>query len=287
MKCKKKWNPFARTIIFLSVLLFMIITTAICLFYYVFSIPEPEGLSLASWPETFTDNFSIWLEHRNETIHIQEIGLKRLDEYGLWIQIMDESGQEVFSHNKPQDYPTSYSASELLALNTSAYDQDHTVFSNSFQDSGKTWSYIIGFPYAIGKYMLYYNGENVTRLSPVARVTIFSALGVLIIFVLGYGFWLSRKLARITDGIKNVSLRAYQPVKENGMFGEIYVALNQMDQEIRHADRVKEATERTRREWISNITHDLKTPLSPVKAMRNCSQTVFQRISKLSRNTVP
>lgn len=265
MKRKKKWNPFARTIIFLSVLLFMIITTAICLFYYVFSIPEPEGLSLASWPETFTDNFSIWLEHRNETIHIQEIGLKRLDEYGLWIQIMDESGQEVFSHNKPRDYPTSYSASELLALNTSAYDQDHTVFSNSFQDSGKTWSYIIGFPYAIGKYMLYYNGENFARLSPVARITIFSVLGVLTIFVLGYGFWLSRKLARITDGIKNVLLRAYQPVKENGMFGEIYVALNQMDQEMRHADRVKEATERMRREWISNITHDLKTPLSPVK----------------------
>lgn len=265
MRHKKKWDPFARTGIFLSILLFVIMTSAICLFYYVFSIPEPEGLSLASWPETFTDNFSIWLEYESGTIRIQEIGLKRLDEYGLWIQIIDQSGQEVFSYNKPGDYPTSYTASELLAFSTSAYERNHTVFADSFQNSGKTWSYLIGFPYAIGKYMLYYNGENVVRLSPVARITSFSALGVLIFFVLGYGFWLSWKLSRITGDVEKIPLRAYQPVKESGMFGEIYAALNQMNQEIRHADQVKDNTERWRSEWISNITHDLKTPLSPVK----------------------
>ena len=35
--------------------------------------------------------------------------------------------------------------------------------------------------------------------------------------------------------------------------------------DIRHADKVNEDTERVRREWITNITHDLKTPLSPIK----------------------
>lgn len=38
-----------------------------------------------------------------------------------------------------------------------------------------------------------------------------------------------------------------------------------MDEEIRHSDQIKEETDRVRREWITNITHDLKTPLSPVK----------------------
>lgn len=49
------------------------------------------------------------------------------------------------------------------------------------------------------------------------------------------------------------------------MFSEIYGALNQTDCEIRRADQANEETERTRREWIANITHDLKTPLSPIK----------------------
>ena len=42
-------------------------------------------------------------------------------------------------------------------------------------------------------------------------------------------------------------------------------ALNKMDMEIRQSDKIKEETENARTEWIANITHDLKTPLSPVK----------------------
>ena len=38
-----------------------------------------------------------------------------------------------------------------------------------------------------------------------------------------------------------------------------------MDMEIQRSDQIRENTERARQEWIANITHDLKTPLSPVK----------------------
>ncbi len=38
-----------------------------------------------------------------------------------------------------------------------------------------------------------------------------------------------------------------------------------MDKEIRNSDKLQEETERMRSEWIANITHDLKTPLSPIK----------------------
>lgn len=113
--------------------------------------------------------------------------------------------------------------------------------------------------------MLHYNGDRVARLSPVARIIILAALGSIVIVVLVYGFWLSRKLSGITKGIKNISLRTYEPLQENGMFGEIYSALNKMDRDIHRADQISQETETTRREWIANITHDLKTPLSPIK----------------------
>ena len=35
--------------------------------------------------------------------------------------------------------------------------------------------------------------------------------------------------------------------------------------EIRNSDKIQEETDRVRNEWITNITHDLKTPLSPIK----------------------
>ena len=265
MKSKKKFNPFFRMVLLLLIVVLIGIATAIGLFYYMFSIPEPEGMSLAHWPQNFTDSFTAWTTYENGELSIEEIGLKRLDEYGLWIQFIDESGQEIFSHNKPANYPTKYSASELISFKTSDYEHDYTVFSNSLDDSEETFSYIIGFPYDIGKYMLHYNGDRVARLSPVARVVILFVLGILIISVLTYGFWLSRKLSKITDGIRNIPLRSYEPLREKGMFSEIYGALNQTDREIRRADQANEETERTRREWIANITHDLKTPLSPIK----------------------
>lgn len=265
MKNKRKINPVLRIFVSLVALVLLVIVLGIGLFYYVFSIHEPEGLSLANWPNRFTDNFSAWMENEGGTLQIKALGLNRLDEYGLWLQVIDESGQEVFSYNKPENYPLHYSASELVKLAASNYENGNTVFVSSYEDSGQTWSYLIGFPYAIGKHMLYYNGETVSRLSPIFRIVIFFIFFAGIVLFLIYGFWLIRQMGKITRGIGHITLRTYQPLPEKGLFHDIYKALNKMDTDIRYSDQLKEETDRVRREWITNITHDLKTPLSPVK----------------------
>lgn len=225
----------------MSVLFLTISVVAISLFYYVFSIPEPEGVSITDWPQRFTNNFSVWTTYENGQLKIEEIGLKRLDEYGLWIQVFDETGEEIFSHNKPAEYPTKYSAPELLAISNSAYQNGYTIFASNIEDTGGLYSYIV-----------------LNLLIPLSLV-------VLIILAVAYMLWLSRKLSKVTDGIRGLSKREYSAIKENGVFSEIYAALNKMNSDLKQADKVKEETERTRREWITNITHDLKTPLSPIK----------------------
>lgn len=265
MKHKKKMNLFVRTLIFLVALILIIIAAAISFFYYMFSIPEPEGLSTAQWPQVFTNSFSVWATYENGEVTVEEIGLARLEEYGLWIQFIDESGQEIFSYHKPADYPTKYTASDLIALRTSPYEKGNTVFVGQLENSGEVCSYLVGFPYDIGKYMLYYNGARIARLSPTARMVMILVFSILIIFVLGYVFWLSRKLSKMTEGIRTIASRTYQPLRENGVFREVFCGLNKMNAQIQYSDQVQADTERLRGEWIANITHDLKTPLSPVK----------------------
>lgn len=265
MKNKLKSNPFIRISVLVSAFVIIAVTVAIGLFYYMFSIPEPNGLSLASWPDRFTDNFSFWIENENGVIGVKESGLERLDEYGLWVQIVDEAGNEVFSYKKPDAYPSNYSASELTSLSETAFENGTTVFVSNVEKSGETLNYIVGFPYNIGKYMLYYNGETVSRLSPVFRATVFVALCAVVLFTILYGFWLTRHLGKITNGIREISLHTYQPLKERGIFKGIYGALNQMNAEVKRSNKIREDTEQARRDWISNITHDLKTPLSPIK----------------------
>ena len=270
MKNKMKKSPFLRIAIFVLCLVVMVIVMALGVFYYIFSIPEPEGLSLASWPNRFTNNFSIWMEYKDGEIHVREIGLNRLEEYGLWVQVIDENGEEIFSYRKPENYPTSYSVPELITISTQPYEGGNTIFVSSFEDSGKTWNYIVGFPYAIGKHMIYYNGESVNRLFPnrffpVFCIVMFFIFAITVFSGVVYCFWITRHLSKITRAIGTISLRTYQPLREKGVFSNIYSALNKMDMEIQHSDKVQEDTDRVRREWIANITHDLKTPLSPVK----------------------
>lgn len=265
MKNKVCVYPFLRIFIVVVLLAVIAVAAVIGLFYYIFGIPEPEGLSLASWPHTFTDSFSTWMNDKNGSLEIEDIAIQRLDAYGLWIQVIDETGKETFSYNKPINCPTSYTASELIVFSTSTYKNGNTVFVSSFEGSNQTWNYLIGFPYSIGKYMLYYNGENVERLSPIFRIGICLVLGLIVMIAFVYGFWLTKHLAKITRGMEAISVRSYTTLPEKGMFREVYKKLNKMDREIYNSDKVQKETEQMRQEWIFNITHDLKTPLSPVK----------------------
>lgn len=265
MKKKKTYNLLRRSLRFIAILLLLLCAAAVGLYYYIFSIPEPEGLSITGWPQRFTENFSLWTTYENGKLEIEEMGLKRLDEYGLWIQFIDEAGKEIYAHNKPADYPENYTAAQLLALAGSDYEHGYTVFVNSLEGDGGECSYLVGFPFDIGKLMLYYNGTRISRVSPVARLLMGAGAVALMLSIFVYSVWLWRKLSRVTEEIRRLSDRAYTPLKEKGMFHEIYAALNQMNRELRRADQVQKETERTRQEWIANITHDLKTPLSPIK----------------------
>lgn len=125
------------------------------------------------------------------------ITMKWFDEQGMWLQVLDEKGQEVYSYNKPDSYPISYFASELMVLQTSEFDNGYSVFTGD------------------------YEGLNQT-----------------------YGFWLSKNLGKITEGIKNISKRNYTPLSGKGFFCEVFDELNEMNDEINRSDELKKETER-------------------------------------------
>lgn len=109
-------------------------------------------------------------------------------------------------------------------------------------------------------FLLFLAGRSFALLQPGRR-----PLFVIFFIMAMFGLWLIMHLSKIKKGIENISQRTYTQLPEKGIFSEVYCALNKMDMEIRNSDKVQKETERVRSEWIANITHDLKTPLSPIK----------------------
>lgn len=63
----------------------------------------------------------------------------------------------------------------------------------------------------------------------------FACVVVLVAFV--YAFWLSRKLTTIINGIRSMAANQYTPLKETGVFSEIYGSLNEMNMKIRRSEK--------------------------------------------------
>lgn len=235
-------------------------------YMYYFHISEPEGLSLASWPETYTNDFEFRIEKENNgALRVTKGGIEELDDYGLWVQITDDKGAEVYSHNKPDIYPKEYTASELYSFSKNDFRNGYTCFLNTCKIGEETYNYIVGFPFEVGKFELFYNGKAISRFGNLVRRGLLIALVAGAAFIVVYVLRFSGQLVKIEKGIMDIHDRQYIVLKEKGPFGDVYKALNELNDNIDKSDEIQRNTDEKRNEWIANITHDLKTPLSPVK----------------------
>ena len=77
--------------------------------------------------------------------------------------------------------------------------------------------------------------------------------------------------------------RRYAPPDTPRLFlREIDEGVERLNGEIEAADARREKDEKARKDWLANITHDLKTPLSPVRGQLHKAHPVHP-----GRNPVP
>lgn len=232
---------------------------------YNITIQKPDGhVGLSKWPIDFTNDFSEYIVFTGDVPQVKQSGLKLLQENDLWLQIIDANGNEIQSFDKPQGVPLHYSPSAILNIYQNGIGKD-SVFLGNLHSGDKEWTYMIGFPVQISKVTMYVSGDRFTTFKPVMFVMFGVTLLLLIIAGFLYSFLVAKQTKHIRKSIREIASRTYIPVSNNGSFGDIYEELNAMNAEIRSSDEARAKDEKLREEWIANITHDLKTPLSPIK----------------------
>ena len=102
-------------IFFLSMLGALI--AAIVVFCLLITVRTTDGAAMRSdWPKNFTENFGTQIFFNGDQVQVGQKGIEQLQEYDIGLQILNGSGQEIFSYRKPEQAAAVYSDAALLQL---------------------------------------------------------------------------------------------------------------------------------------------------------------------------
>lgn len=220
-------------------------------------------------PETFTTEFSEYLIKDEDKIYILKEGEDILKKEKAWIQILDEDGGEIYSYEKPIGIKDKYSPIDLIhTYKYSLEDSMSTIFIAEKDIEDTSYSYIIGFPYErIRRHVISYESDRLYN-SIEKGVYIVLLIDVSIALLIGYLFSkrLTKPLVSIIEDVKTLSEGKYDLHREeSGIYKEIYKNINNLSSKLRRNEEERKNMDKMREEWISNISHDIKTPLVSIK----------------------
>ena len=108
-------------LIFLLGLLGAFLASA-CFFFLLITVRKPDGsLAKSDWPKLMTESFREEILFLDGKPQLSQTGreLLRMEKTGL--QLLDASGRELLSWQKPEEAQTGYSAAQLLRIVSSGH----------------------------------------------------------------------------------------------------------------------------------------------------------------------
>ncbi|WP_233275781.1 sensor histidine kinase [Salibacterium aidingense] len=233
------------------------------LWYQHLNTTGAEGESNSS--ETFTRNFDQYMQMENEEVTVSEEGTNALEEYGAWLQILDNNGQVVSSYSTPGTVSDHYSPMELVHKYKYMDDELNTYFLGEYGN----FSYIVGIPDSDDeRFVFTVDVESmISNVSQVFLVIIFVDLVIAAMIGLLFSSILIKPVNTMIERIshlKHMNFGSY-PAKKPGIFKSVFANLNEVSSTLSKHDKERMKLENMRKEWISNVSHDLKTPLASMQ----------------------
>ena len=212
----------------------------------------------------FIEPFIEELEDRND-FRLNDEYIKRLKENNVWIQVLDKGNNEVFKENKPDNIPTSYATSELINFIQNPWESiaPTTVSTKELIKGNEKYTLLVGFPInKVFKYSLTFTEESFRyHLSMIV-------FGFVLVGIVAYIF--SRNLVKpmvsVIKDIEDLKDGIYKPKKsKRGIYEEVSKNINNLSVILKENEMHRKEVDEAKEEWIANISHDLKTPLSSIK----------------------
>lgn len=253
-----------RYLLVFTISVFMIIVLWIGLTYM--TVFHRQQMDESRTPYLLAQRIGYYLDE--ETMEISDKGKAILRENELWTQIIDSKGKVLCEVDAPKEAPDSYDIFEMshYVLNSDTM-KGQTIYLRSF--GSNKYGAILGFNSSkIRKYNIQFSGNVQEQI--VKSIVILAMLFVVMGIIAGFIFskTISSPIQEIIADINKLeSDVAIENVNYNkNIFSSVYDSLLMLQLRLKSADREREKVERQKKKWISNISHDMKTPLTSIKA---------------------
>ncbi len=195
----------------------------------------------------------------NETeITISQDGIDKLRKHGCWLQIIDEQGKVLASANVNKKLPDHYSPSELVYYTSNSGRLDHDTLFVGEMIMYPEYGVVIGCDESyVKKYSLFLFGSHGFQ----KVCFIFFIVAIVVVYIASSFF--SRKITtpitKIMEDIPRIAKgTAMERMNRSSVFDGVFRQLEVLQYQLQENKRM-------RTEWIANISHDMKTPLSTIR----------------------
>lgn len=250
------------------VIIVLIVNTAIAI---AMLLHESKQATTNDVPEDFTRRFADRLIIENETVKLSTKSKQALDDHDSFLQVLDRNGREIYHYKTPKALPTKYTPTLLIQY----YKYQELPNTTIFFGDKDGYSYLIGMNNSnYDRYVFTADMETIA-LKIGRYLLIFLLADILIALIIGifFGHILTKPLHYLIDGIHKLRSRQFNamPIRK-GVYKEVFVNMNALARTLEAYEEAQKQHEKMRDEWISNISHDMKTPLASIQGYAELMQ---------------
>lgn len=262
-----KWKLTARFLFsVLSIVIIVIfVNTAILMGLLSYRLINDSHGATESKEEDFVRNFQQYIEIGNGAATISTEGLEQLHQRNAWIQLLDMNGQVIGSQFAPEEAPSHYKPIDLIQVyKYKEFDADTTVYVGVKDEV----SYLVGIKGSnVARLVMHISGPSLLQFA--GKFGLFIVIADLIVAALVgwlFGRTLTTPLYALIERIRHLKNHEHQSVKTpGGVYKTVFENLNEVSRELALHEQERKRLEVMREEWISNVSHDMKTPLASIR----------------------
>jgi len=262
-----KWRLTARFLLsILSIVIIVIfVNTAILFGLILYQQFNKFNDATADTEEIFVREFQQYIDVSNGLPSVSKEGLQQLHQRNAWIQLLDVNGQVTDAYFEPQEALSHYAPIDLIQVyKYKEFDVDTTVYVGSKDNI----NYLIGIKGSgVSRYVVHLSGASTLQLIGKYGLLIIIA-DLLVATLVGwlFGRTLTKPLYAMIERIQHLKNHKHLPIKlPKGLYRPVFENLSEVSSELAAHEQERKRLEIMREEWISNVSHDMKTPLASIR----------------------